>query len=128
MMSTTPLEIIFTGMDRSEFIEHTVTKYVRHVEKHFSTITNFHVTVAAPHKSHRHGNQYDVHVVAHIPGSTIAVSNHPGDNSAHVDMQVAIRDAFRALESLLQKQKTRKSNLLTDADKYIHDNVINPES
>jgi len=127
-MSTVPLEITFTGMGRSEFVERTVKKYARHAEKKYPNITRLNVTVLAPHKSHRHGNQYDVHLVAHIPGSEVAVSHHPGNDETHEDMSVVIRDAFRALESRLQKKKTRKSHLLTDADNYIDDNVTDPES
>jgi len=98
-----PVEICFNGMGRSEFIENTIHEHLRQIEKHYNEITSCYVSVSAPHKSHRHGNQREVHIRAHVPGTEVAVSHHHSDS----DINVLIRDAFSAFESQLQKRKSK---------------------
>lgn len=105
---TKSTEIIFNGMGRSEFIEKSVLKHIHHVEKHYSDIVSWHIAVSAPHKSRRHGNQFELNIRACLPGEEIVVSHSPGDRNTHSDMRPVIRDAFHAFESQLEKRKGRK--------------------
>jgi len=81
------------------------------------------VSVSAPHKSHRQGNLFEIHIKAHVPGTEIAVSHSPGNGDTHDDMQVLIRDSFKAFEAQLQKLKTKKRHRLRTSgkDKYPED-------
>lgn len=110
-----PLEIVFNNMGKSEFIEDAVRKHFSYIDKHFKNLTSCYVAVSAPHKSHRKGTGYEVHIRARVPGTEIAVSHNPGDNNTHDDMQVLLRDAFSAFESQLQKLKTKKHHRLRTA-------------
>jgi len=103
-----PLEITFTGMDRSDFVEDSVRKHLKHVERLFTDLTSCYVSVAAPHKSHRKGNHFEVRVLAHLPGHELSVSNQPGDENTHEDMRAVIRDCFNALEAQLRSVKNKK--------------------
>jgi len=67
----TPLEITFNGMDCSEFIERSIRKHLTRVEQHFHQLTSCYVSVSAPHKSRRRGNQFEIHIKAHVPGAEL---------------------------------------------------------
>jgi cold shock CspA family protein len=60
------------------------------------------VTIAAPHRHHAKGNIYHVSIDLHVPGKEILVNREPGNNHAHEDAYVAIRDAFSAAARQLQ--------------------------
>jgi len=116
----TPLEIVFNGMGRSEFVEQSVRKHLAHIEKHYNQLTSCYVSISAPHKGHRHGNQFEIHIKAHVPGTDVAVSHNPGKDNTHDDMQVLIRDTFNAFEAKLKKLKTKRHHQLrtNGKDKY----------
>jgi ribosomal subunit interface protein len=103
----TPLEIIFTDTDRSPAAETYVRERVERLERRYDRITSCHVFVAAPHRQHRKGNAYEVRIELRLPGTELAVNNRPGDDDAHADPYVAIRDAFNAMESQLEQWKGR---------------------
>jgi len=113
----TPLEIAFNGMDRSEFIEQSIRKHLTRVERHFHQLTSCYVSVSAPHKSHRQGNPFEIHIRAHVPGTELAVSHSPGDYNTHDDMQILIRDSFNAFEAQLNKLKTKRHHRLRTCGK-----------
>ena len=43
-----------------------------------------------------------------MPGQTLTIDHRPGDNHAHTDIYVAIRDAFNAMERQLRKWRDQK--------------------
>jgi ribosomal subunit interface protein len=104
-----PLELIFTNMPPSEFIERNVRERVAKLERLFDRITSCHVHVAAPHKRHQKGNHFDVRIEVRVPGTELVVNNHPGNVNEHEDVYVAIRDAFNAMERQLKKRKAKLS-------------------
>lgn len=103
----TPLEIHFTNMERSDFVEAAVREKAAKLERFFGGITSCHVYIDAPHHHHRKGNHYQVRVELRVPGSDLAVNNKPGNVNAHEDVYVAIRDAFNAVERQLKKWKQK---------------------
>lgn len=104
-----PLELTFTDMEPSEFVERAVRERVDKLERLYDRITSCHVYVVAPHKRHQKGNQFDVRLEVRVPGTELVVNNHPGDVHAHEDVYVAIRDAFNAMERQLKKWKAKIS-------------------
>lgn len=103
----TPLEIHFTNMERSDFVEAAVREKAARLERFFGGITSCHVYIDAPHHHHHKGNHYEVRVELRVPGSELAVNNKPGNVNAHEDVYVAIRDAFNAVERQLKKWKQK---------------------
>jgi ribosomal subunit interface protein len=103
----TPLEINFTGMERSDAVESHVRERVHKLEKFFGRITSCHVFIDAPHRHSRKGHHYEVRIEVRIPGTELIVNKRPGDVNAHEDIYVAIRDAFNAMEQQLKKSKTQ---------------------
>jgi ribosomal subunit interface protein len=104
-----PLELTFTDMPPSEFVERNIRERVAKLERLFDRITSCHVYVAAPHKRHQKGNHFEIRIEVRVPGTELVVNNQPGDVHAHEDIHVAIRDAFNAMERQLKKHKAKRS-------------------
>jgi ribosomal subunit interface protein len=98
-----PLELAFRNMEHSDAIEELVREKAAHLDKLFDRLTSCRVTVEAPHKHHRKGNQYHVQIFLGVPQGQLVVSRDPGDVYAHEDLRVAIRDAFQAAERQLKE-------------------------
>jgi len=103
----TPLKVSFKNMEPSARAEAAIRDKVAKLEQVHGRIISCHVYVEAPHKHHRQGNLYEVRLEAHVPGTDFAVSNKPGDVNAHEDLNVAIRDAFNAMERQLKRRRRK---------------------
>ncbi len=55
-----PLQIAFHNLDCSEAVKGLIEEKVAWLEHTYDRITRCRVVVEAPHKHHRHGNQYQV--------------------------------------------------------------------
>jgi ribosome-associated translation inhibitor RaiA len=86
-----PTEISFNGIEHSDAVEQAVERWVARLEHMYDRITKCVVTVAQPHKRHRHGSEFSVSVVLEIPGREIAATH-----LRHEDIYIAVADAFRA--------------------------------
>lgn len=100
----TPVQISFHQIPQSDAIEDRIHKKVESLEKFFPRITSVKVTVEPKTLRHRKGTTYHVKVALAIPGANIVAGNDPGDDSAHEDVYVAIRDSFSAAKRMLQDQ------------------------
>lgn len=103
----TPLQLSFKNMDPLARIEESIREKVDKLEQVYDSMTSCHVYIEAPHKHHRQGNHYEVRIEVHVPGTNLAVSNKPGDVNAHEDLNVAIRDAFNAMERQLKRRRRK---------------------
>ena len=67
------------------------------------------VVVEIPHKHKHKGDIFHVKIDITVPQGEVVVSKEPGQNQAHEDVYVAIRDAFdavrRRLEDYARKQR-----------------------
>ncbi len=105
----TPVEIIWHNMEPARHVQQRVDHRVARLEKFFGRITRCHVVVEAAHRRHQKGNQYEVRVEVTVPGGEISINRRPGDDFAHADVLVAIRDAFDAMERQLRRWKEEHS-------------------
>lgn len=92
-------ELTFHEIPHSDAVEAAVQRWVVRLEHLHDRIVRCHVKIEQPHKSQRHGREFEVHVVLEIPGNDIAVSK-----VRHEDIYVAIADAFRAARRQLLDQ------------------------
>lgn len=97
-----PLEVVFHNMARSEAVEAAIRERASKLEQFADKIVSCRVTVDAPHKHHRQGKLFRVAIDVHIPGAHVVATRDPGENHAHEDAYVAIRDAFDAARRQLQ--------------------------
>ena len=79
------LQIVWRGLEPSAALSDRIRQHADGVEGPCR------VTVAAPHRHHRHGERFEVKILAELPGRTVAVTRSPGDAWA------AVNDAFERL-------------------------------
>jgi len=105
---TTPLEITFHGVEKSEAVEARIAEKVARLEKHFSRMTHCRVVVEAPHRHSKHGRIYHIRIEIGMPGHAPVIINHePEQDHAHEDILVAVRDAFDAARRRLDDVASR---------------------
>lgn len=98
----TPLRITFRHMESSPAIEARVREHVDRLERFYDQVTGCHVVVERP-PAHRHkGAPFDVKIDLTVPGDEIVVRSERAEHGAHMDVYVALRDAFDSARRLLQ--------------------------
>jgi len=96
------VQITFRGMEPSPSVEARVRGRVEELQQISDRIAGCRIVLEAAHKRHRQGTIYNVRIDLTVPGGTIAVNREPGEDHAHEDMHVAVRDAFDAARRKLQ--------------------------
>lgn len=105
---TTPIEIDFHGIDRSEATEALVQQKVAKLERNFDRMTYCRVVIAAPHRHAHKRRAYQVKIEIGIPGhAPVIVLPDDAYNQAHEDIKTALRDAFQAAGRQLDAQAER---------------------
>jgi len=96
-----PLRIDFETLQPSDTlraeIEHQVGKLAR-----LTRITHCHVAVREPHRHHRRGRPFEIHVHLTLPGGEIVVSRD-GTSPVHGDPYLAVRDTFQHVRRQLEE-------------------------
>jgi len=101
------VQIFFRGMDSSPSVESQIRRKAQGLQQLSDRMTACRVMLEAGHRHHRHGKIYHVRVELAVPGGTIVVSREPGEDHAHEDLHVAVRDAFDAARRRLQDHMHR---------------------
>lgn len=129
-----PLEIRFHGMDSSESVEARIREKVAKLERKYGRLVACRVGIEKPHRQHRTGNLYEVHVELSVPGHDLVVSKEPprtGDGYRNPDINQAVNAAFEAAERRLQsfKQKQYGEVKIHDSDMQLTGTVtdLRPE-
>ncbi|MBM4254105.1 MAG: HPF/RaiA family ribosome-associated protein [Deltaproteobacteria bacterium] len=97
-----PLQVDFHGLDPSPAVSYRIERGISHLEKLFPRIIDARVVVEKSHRHQRKGMPYRVRIELNVPGERLVVGREPGLDPAHADVYVAIRDAFAAMERILQ--------------------------
>jgi len=97
-----PLEITFRNMDPSEAVEAKVRERAEKLDRFADQLMSCRVIIEAPHRHQHKGGLYHVRIDMTVPGKELVVSRAPGDNQAHQDVYVAVRDAFDAARRQLE--------------------------
>ena len=103
-----PLKIVCRGISCPEAVQAKVQARVHNLEQLFSKITSCRVVIEAPHHHQHKGNTYRVSIDVTVPSGEVVVGRGGGDNHAHEDVYVAIRDAFEAMRRRLQGVAQRR--------------------
>lgn len=98
---TFPVDISYHGIEPSDAISAKIKERCEHMERFSSHIESCRVVFSSETNRHTSGGNYRVHISLNLPGDHIEVSHEPGDNRAHDDAYIAIRDAFQAAERQL---------------------------
>ena len=89
-------------MDLSPAVESAIRTWVTRLERYYDHIERCAVVIEIPHRHHRQGTTFQVHVHLTVPDRTIAVSRDPTRDTAHENIYVAVANAFRAARRQLQ--------------------------
>jgi ribosomal subunit interface protein len=92
-----PVQIAYRGFSSSESLDAKVRAKVDKLEQLFSNMTSCRVVIESPHHHQHKGNTYRVSIDVTVPHGEVVVGRNGGDNHAHEDVYVAIRDAFDAM-------------------------------
>jgi ribosomal subunit interface protein len=103
-----PLEITFRNMDASDALEADIRSKAEKLDHFYDRVMSCRVAVEAPHKHHHQGNTYQVRIDMTVPDGELVVSRGHGQNHAHEDPYVAVRDAFDAARRQLQDYIDRR--------------------
>jgi ribosome-associated translation inhibitor RaiA len=71
------------------------------LEKYEDRITSCRVVIDSPHHHHHKGNLYRVSIDVKVPGQELVAAAGTGDDHAHEDVYIAIRDAFESMSRRL---------------------------
>jgi cold shock CspA family protein/ribosome-associated translation inhibitor RaiA len=102
-----PVQIEFDGLPPSDEVTDKIWSYIDHLEKLFPRITDARVVVCQSHHHHQKGNLFKIRIEMNVPGKRLVVAKEPGNNHAHEDVYVALRDAFQAMQRILQDHVRR---------------------
>lgn len=97
-----PVQIEFDGLPPSESVSANILSHIDHLERLFPRMIDARVVVEQSSHRHRKGNPFHVRIEVNVPGERLVVNRDPGKNMAHTDVYVAIRDAFQAMQRVLQ--------------------------
>ncbi|MFT3926606.1 MAG: HPF/RaiA family ribosome-associated protein [Myxococcales bacterium] len=97
------LQINFHGLAHSDAAEALVRERMIELAREGRPLTRCRVTIEAPHRHHRKGNRFDIHLELHGMGGHRIVHR----KSSHEDAFAAIRDVFDAARRGLQVRRGR---------------------
>ena len=121
-----PVQITFRNMPRSEAVAAQVQEEAEKLDEFYRRITSCRVMIEAPHRHHKSGEQFHVRIELGVPRGEIVVRHEPSLHSAvqrgdeekwekhleanpqHKDIDVVIRDAFKAARRRLQDYARRQ--------------------
>ena len=98
-----PIELSFHGCDHSDALEVDIKAHVAKIEEYYGRIMSCRVVVELPHKSHAQGKLFHINIDMSLPGAGHVNHNDRGQNPAHEDVHVAVRDAFSAIEHQVKR-------------------------
>lgn len=120
-----PLQVTFRNMEPLREVEECIRAETNKLETFYKPIMGCRVAVELPHSHHRKGRLYHIRIDLTVPGREIVVKHEPNLTSQirragrfrvtknqelripHRDLQLTIRDAFRAAGRRLQDYARR---------------------
>lgn len=106
----TPIDIHFHDIGHSDALEAFIRGKADKLVARDAGITSCRVVVSRPKARGHQGHLFKVRIDIALPGvGDVIVDRDPGQDHAHEDVHVAIRDAFAAAKRRLQEQEDRRS-------------------
>lgn len=103
---TTPLEISFHGIEKSDAVEARIREKFARMEEHFERITHARVVVTSPNRAGQRARMFQVKIDIGVPGHQPVVINQEGQEP-YPDVFIALRDAFSAATRKLDETSDR---------------------
>ena len=103
-----PLQITYRGMSSSPSVDALIIERTNKLERFSDRIVRCHVIVDVPHRHHRQGRHFSVHVDVTTPLGSIVVTRDPSSDAEPRDLAVAVREAFDAAARQLEEETRRQ--------------------
>jgi len=97
-----PLQVTWRNVDKSDALEAEIRTRAEKLNEFHDHIMSCRVVVEASHRHHHQGNLYRIRIDLRVPDHELVVTRDPGDEHAHEDIYVTVRDAFDAMRRQLQ--------------------------
>lgn len=104
---TTPLEISFHGVDKSDALEARINEKFARLHGHFDRITHARVVISSPNRTDARAKMFTVKIDIGMPGQQPIVINSEGD---YTDVFIALRDTFNAAQRKLDAAAGKMTN------------------
>ncbi len=99
----TALQLHFENIEHSDAIAARIHEEAAKLQQFYDRLTSMRVVVARPQRRHHKGDLYQIRLHMTVPGAAdIAISREPAATGEHEDVNVTIRDAFKAARRQLQ--------------------------
>lgn len=125
LQSVTPLAVqtTFRHMEPSPAVAARIDVEARKLQCYFDRLTRCHAIVIAPHRHHRHGCHFEVHLELTVPGERLAIAHEPAVHAkepaartgkrtevqpAHKDIYVVVREVFDTARRRLEDYARRR--------------------
>ena len=109
-MQTEP-QITFRGLDSSPALTAHVREKLDWLERFNDRITSARVTIEKTTRRGHKGHLFHVAVELEVPGGAVIVNRKPGDENAHEDVLVAVRDSFEAARRQVEDHSRKQDGL-----------------
>jgi ribosomal subunit interface protein len=103
----TQAQVSFDDIPIDDAVRDAALEHIDQLERFCDRITGCHVVIAQPHRHHREGRLYSVHVDVRMPGGEIVVNREHHLDHAHEDVFMALHDAFAAARRRLEDHVRR---------------------
>jgi hypothetical protein len=104
----TPIQITFRGMHPMPSVGTLIHERWSRIERFSDRVIRGHVTVGIPHRHHKKGRRYSVHLEIATPLGNIVVTREPTSNGAGEDLDVTIRETFDVATRQLEEEFRRR--------------------
>jgi ribosomal subunit interface protein len=120
-----PLEISFHNTEPSEALEKKIRDRVNRLHRYFARINSCRVAVEVPHRSAAQQPQaFHIRIETRVPTKELVVSHDPGRRYDHFNANLAVRDAFEAMERQLEEHSRKMRNDVKTHDVPIQGRVL----
>lgn len=103
-----PLQVTWRNVPQSDAVEAAIRDKAQKLDQFYDRIVSCRALVEAAHRRHHKGNLYRLRLEIEVPDGEIVVTRDPGENHAHEDIYVAVRDAFDAARRQLQDYSAKR--------------------
>jgi ribosomal subunit interface protein len=100
-------QITYRGIPHSPAMDARITELAAKLDEFHPRITRCHVVVTEADRHKSKGNQFEIHVDIHVPGSEI-VATRQSNEDAYVAINQAFDVVIRQLEDVVRKQRGEK--------------------
>ena len=120
----TPVQISFHGLDKSDAVEARILEKVAKLEQFYDRITSCRVVVERHHNTATHATAKDqpfhISIILEVPGEELIYKRDPKSQEAlkdHQDVNIALRDAFAAMQRQLKEHKEMRRTGRQEAER-----------